>query len=103
MMNILLSNSKLNIFLFFLQFLLRINPSKSVCSNGNSITDASTCFNNLIKINNYYRGAQFTTFKDGKMIIEYSRDPDNEYDYRLFYGLKKMEEIISRMKILIKK
>ena len=89
MMNILLNNSKLNILLFLFQFLLRINPSKSVCSNGNSITDTSTCFNNLIKINNYYRGAQFTTFKDGKMIIEYSRDHDNEYDYRLFYGLKK--------------
>ena len=88
MMNSFLINSKLKIFLFLLQFLLRINPSKSQCSNSLSIINTN-CFNNIIKVENYYRGAQFTTFKDGNMIIEYGKDQDNQHDYRLFYGLKK--------------
>ena len=88
MMNILLNNSKLNFLLFLLQFLIRINPIKNSCSNGIVITNTD-CFNKIIKIENYYRGAQFITNKEGNMIIEYGKDHDNEHEYRLFYGLKK--------------
>ena len=88
MMNILKNNSKLNFFFFLIQFLFRIIPATSDCSNGKSITDDG-CFNNLIAIQKNYRGAQFTTNKEGIMIIEYSNSPDNANEYRLFYGLKK--------------
>jgi len=58
------------------------------CSNGNFIINQN-CFNNLIKIKNYYRAAQFATNKEGNMIIEYSNDRSGMHQYRLFYGLKK--------------
>ena len=87
-MNNLKNNSKLNFFLFLIQFLFRIIPVTSDCSNGKSITD-NDCFNDLILIQKNYRGPQFTTNKEGIMLIEYSNSQYNADEYRLFYGLKK--------------
>ena len=38
-----------------------------------------------------FRAGHFETFKDGSLIIEYSEDNSNsnQYEKRLFYGLKK--------------
>ena len=91
MLRIFKTNSKLNFFLFLIQFLISITPSKNACAIGNKVTNAdnSGCFNNVIKTATYYRGAQFVTNKGGNMIIEYGKDHTNEHAYRLFYGLKK--------------
>ena len=70
------------------QLLTLIKVINSLCSNGVKITNTD-CFNNLIILPAYYRGAQFSTNKEGNMIIEYSRDQDSYHGYRLFYGFQK--------------
>ena len=83
MLHIFKTNSKLNFFLFLIQFLISITPSKNACAIGNKVTNAdnSGCFNNVIKTATYYRGAQFVTNKGGNMIIEYGKDHTNEHVY----------------------
>ena len=67
--------------LFFLQITSDII---STCSNGDSLSN-ETCFNNLIKIDNY-RAGQFGEDKDGNLFLLYSNTVDKKK--RLFYGLK---------------
>ena len=45
-----------------------------------------------------YRAGSIAFNSDGDMIIEYSKT-----NYRLFFGLKKMENFILKMKIILKK
>ena len=88
MKSIFFINFKLNFILFITLLFLQNELVNNSCTNGVKITDTS-CFNNLIIIQNYYRAGQFATDKNGNMFIEYSNDEDGKSEYRLFYGLKK--------------
>ena len=70
------------------QLFFHIKSLNSQCSNDVKITN-SDCFNNVIILPQYYRGAQFSTNKEGTMLIEYSKDYENLHGYRLFYAFKK--------------
>ena len=88
MKNVFFTNFKLSFILLTTLLFLQIELVNTSCTNGVAITDTS-CFNNLIIIQNYYRAGQFATDKNGNMFIEYSNDEDGKSEYRLFYGLKK--------------
>ena len=66
--------------LFFLQIASR---DISECSNEQSLS-TSTCFNNIIKFDNY-RAGQFEQDEDGNMFLLYSNSVDKKK--RLFYGI----------------
>ena len=72
------------------------------CYNNVLLTDTS-CFNNMLIFNSKkYRAGHFITYKNGDMIVEFSDDGNdaNKDGYaRIFYGLKKMEDIFFLMKV----
>ena len=82
-----LSNSKIKVFQAIIVLLLffQICAQKiKTCQNGIDLTN-KTCFNNLIKLDNYTAG-QFEKDKDGNMFLLYSNSIMKAK--RLFYGLK---------------
>ena len=83
----ILTSSKIKIIQTAITMLLFLQISSrdiSYCNEGDSLT-SSTCFNNIIKLNNY-RAGQFEQDKDGNMFLLYSNSINKEK--RLFYGLK---------------
>ena len=75
-----------------------IKTSESSCPNGICLSDTS-CFDNIITIKKNFRAGQFATNVKGDMIVEYSNNDGNSYIKDYFSASKKMEEVISQMKI----
>ena len=91
------------IYTFFFYLILNlIKTSESSCPNGVYLSDTS-CFDNIITIKKNFRAGQFATNVKGDMIVEYSNNDGNSYIKDYFSASKKMEEVISQMKIPLKK
>ena len=90
-------NSKL--YFLLLIFLIKLITISSNTCKTNAKVSNTACFTDLIKFDqkNYRAGHAITT-KNGELFIEYSLDADSSE--RLFYGLKKMVEIIFLMIVL---
>ena len=74
------------------------------CSNCREDSQISNteCFNEVLIFNSLkYRGGHSSVNKNEDFILEFS--VDEESGKRLFYGLKKMEDIFSQMRTLLKK
>ena len=87
------NNFRILIYFFLIAFPINI----VYCQNCKDIHDLSnkTCFNNIITFDHdNWRSGHASINNNGDMIIEFSLE-QLESDSRLFYGLKKMEDIIS--------
>ena len=88
--------NKICLNLFIIIFLLNFKNSLEIihpCKDATALNNLS-CFNDVIIFSHRkFRAGHAVTYKSGDTIFEFSVD-DSPVSTRLFYGLKKMEDII---------
>ena len=90
-----------SVYLFLIILIIQIKSAffyiQNACKYNKSYLNES-CFNDKIEFHDNYRAGHFETFKDGSLVVEYSIHSIDNYKIndkkRLFYGLKKMGDII---------